>query len=184
LFGGYLPHLLTGISFATQDIGIAERAAAHYAKGDLRAAISELRRATKVHPRQAFFRFMLGNALYRSGKVREAVAEYEMSLQLEANFEARMSAGFAYYELGDAVAAASQFFQAMQADLESPFARAGLAVALYETGDESNARLQYAQAVRLDARYGEPDLLAIDIRWKSKSRKVLERLKELSQGEE
>ena len=65
-----------------------------------------------------------------------------------------------------------------------PFARAALAVALLEQGDISNALIQYNCAVLLDSRYGDPDALAIDIRWKPKSREVLERVKILSENKQ
>ncbi len=61
-------------------------------------------------------------------------------------------------------------------DPKEPFARTALAVGLYAVGRVNDAKVQYAEAVMLDSRYGNPDSLSVDIRWKSDALNVLREL--------
>ena len=181
----FSPHFivcfLTGASAQSHEA----RAVLFYSQGHLSSALTELQDAVQAEPGKPFYRFMLGNAFYRSGRIEEAAAEYEASTRLDpARVEAHMCAGFSLYELGRLPAALNHFTQAMRLEPSSAFARAGLAVALFSTGDTSNALIQYAEAVRLENRYGNPAALAIDIRWKSQSLQILNKLRALTQETE
>jgi tetratricopeptide (TPR) repeat protein len=160
-----------------------ERAAAFYRQGDLAATIAQLQEAV-LSCRGSFYKFMLGNALYRAGKLSESSRAYEAFLESRPNhFEARMCLGFAAFELGDKSKAIDQWTRAARLEPQSPFARAALAVGLYSIQDLDNAGVQYEQAMALDARYAQPEALATDIRWKPPVRAILGDVKHFVQSE-
>jgi Flp pilus assembly protein TadD len=155
-----------------------------YDDGKLSRATSSLRVAAGHHPSDARLQFMLGNALYRGGHLRQAAEAYDRSLAIQPfDIEALVSVGFTRYELGDGPAAAKHWERAVSLNPNEPLARAALAVGLTATGRLTEAVEQYTIAVTLDARYGEPDRLAIDIRWKPAARQALQRVMKLSARE-
>jgi tetratricopeptide (TPR) repeat protein len=155
-----------------------------YEKGNLRGATRQLHEAAQHHPGDAKLHFMLGNALYRGGHLREAAEAYDRSLAIQPyDIEALVSVGFARHEIGDRMAAVGHWARAVSLNPQEPLARAALAVGLAGTGELTAAVEQYAMAVTLDPRYGEPDRLAIDIRWKPAARDALRRLQNLSSRE-
>jgi tetratricopeptide (TPR) repeat protein len=143
------------------------RATAAYGRGDLPSAIIQLRQAIQSCPTESFFNFMLANALYRAGELKDSAAAYQAFLvSAPGHVEAHMSLGFALFELGDRRKAIDQWTIAEKIEPESPFARAALAVGFYAVGDMDNALVQYQHAIAVDARYAHPEALSIDIRWK------------------
>ncbi len=145
-----------------------------YTHGDLAAAIAGLQTAMHSCPSEPFYQFMLANALYRAGRLQESAAHYQTFLARRPDhLEARMSLGFTLFELGEWTRAVEQWHAAVRRDPKSPFAHAALAVGLYAGGDAEEAAAESARARELDPRYGDPDALAIDIRWKPAARAVL-----------
>ena len=158
-----------------------DRATAYYRHHDLASAISELRQAKALCPTEPFFTFMLGNALYRSGQLQESAEAYQTFVKSRpGHFEARMCLGFASFELGQRTQAVEEWEVAARLEPQSPFAHAALAVGLYSIGHFANAVIQYQGAIGLDGRYAQPEQLGIDIRWKPESRRILEKVKQLS----
>src|SRR5262249_42398003 len=125
---------------------------------------------------------MLGNALYREGDITAAAEAYGKTLAVNPNhFEAHMSRGFALFETGKVDQAVGEWAAAKRLELREPFARAALAVGLYAWGRVEEATVQYAEAVALNPRYGDPDNLRLDIRWKPRVLTIAKRLLELAQ---
>jgi len=150
------------------------RATGLYARGELNAAIAELRQAISSCPAEPFYRFMLGNALYRAGDLNSSAASYrEFVASRPEHLEAHMSLGFTVFELGQKSAAVEQWQVAVRLDPNSAFARAALASGLYATGDYGNAVIQYELAAALDSRYKNVETLAFDIRWKAPIRSLV-----------
>jgi Flp pilus assembly protein TadD len=150
-----------------------------YRQHDLAAATAVLNLAVRECPQDPFYRFMLANALYRSGQVRESAAAYQAFLKDRDNHaDAHMSLGFALFELGDRKQAVDQWTQAVRLQPDSAVARAALAVGLYSMSDTDGAVVQYRRAVSLDPVYARPENLGIDIRWKPPVREILTRVKE------
>ncbi len=123
---------------------------------------------------------MLGNALYRDGDISGAADAYGKTLALKPNhFEAHMSRGFALFEAGEVNQAVVEWKAAKRIEPRDPFARAALAVGLYATQRVDEAKVQYDGAVGLSARYGDPDSLRLDMRWKPKALGIAKRLLDL-----
>jgi Flp pilus assembly protein TadD len=79
-----------------------DRCVAYYNRGNLSQAIAEVRKAQRLLPNDPDINFMLGNALYRSRDMRAAATAYGKVLGLRpTHFEARMSRGFALFEVED-----------------------------------------------------------------------------------
>src|SRR5437763_15818426 len=77
------------------------RATGLYARGDLNAAIAELRQAISSCPVEPFYRFMLGNALYRAGDLIASAASYrEFLASRPEHVQAHMSLAVTVFELG------------------------------------------------------------------------------------
>jgi tetratricopeptide (TPR) repeat protein len=172
---------------SSEAIAHRDQATSFYKHGNLASAITELTAAIRACPTEPFHRFMLGNALYRAGRLKESATSYAAFLDDRPyHMEGHMSLGFTLFELGDKTGALHHWTVAERIEPESPFARAALAVGLYATGDPENAAIQYDRAKTLDSRYGDSVALAIDIRWKEPVRAILaeiERLKESSKGD-
>src|SRR5712671_3842253 len=107
-----------------------ERCMAAYRKGNLAVAILELRLALREEPKNAQLQFMLGNALYRSGDMRDAADAYKDSLELRPDLETHMSRGFALFELKEFRQASDEWQAAVRLNRAEPFAHAGFAVGL------------------------------------------------------
>jgi tetratricopeptide (TPR) repeat protein len=166
-----------------RDLRLAATAA--YANHDLAQAIAKLRVAIQACPEEPFYRFMLGNALYRAGALADAAASYEAFLeQRSGDIEAHISLGFAAYELGDHSKAVREWTAAVRLEPESPLAHAALAAGLFAAGDEQNAAVQCRLAQTLDPRYSRPEELAVDIRWKPQVREVLHLVLRLVESQE
>ena len=149
-------------------------ATSSYRQGDFGSATRGLRQAIALCPSEPFYEFMLGNALYRAGELKESARHYEKFLAARPNhLEARMSLGFTWFEIGERKRALDEWRAAATIDPQSGFARAALAVGLYATGDRDNAALNCELAMKLDFRYGKPDALGVDIRWKPAARTTL-----------
>jgi len=157
-----------------------DRATASYRRHDLISTVNELREAVRLCPTEPSYKFMLGNALYRAEALQESAKSYEAFLELRPDFfEAHMSLGFVLFELDYKQKAVDQWRIAEETEPESPFARAALAAGFYAIGDVDNALIQYETAITIDPRYGQPEALAIDIRWKPALRAILGNLKDL-----
>jgi tetratricopeptide (TPR) repeat protein len=158
---------------------LLQAAVESYGEGNLRDATARLRQAVRHHPQEGKLQFLLGNALYRGGHLRQAAIAYERALLIEPHqLETLVSAGFTRYELGDASAAVGLWESAVSLSPSEPLSRAALAVGYSTLARAPEAIDQYEIAVRLDPRYGEPDALAVDIRWKPKALGVLRGLRE------
>ena len=154
-----------------------ERMIAFYQHGNLQGAITELREALVLHPKDPNLHFMLGNALYRHGDLRGASSAYRVTLEhWPHHFEAHMSRGFTLYELAEFEEAAAEWLAAVRLNPKEPFARAGLAIGLYQLGQWEDAKEQYAEALTLDYRYGDLEMLRRDIRWNIQALSVVEQL--------
>jgi tetratricopeptide (TPR) repeat protein len=161
-----------------------DRATASYRRQDLISTIKELREAVQLCPTEPSYKFMLGNALYRAEALEESANSYMAFLEMRPDFfEAHMSLGFVLFELGDKRKATEQWRIAEDAEPESPFARAALAVGFHSIGDVDNALIQYQRAVTIDPRYEEPEALAIDIRWKPALLAILGNIKDMIKSE-
>ena len=161
-----------------------DQATQFYRHGNLASAIAELKEAINACSTEPFYRFMLANALYRSGNLRESARTYAAFLEERPyHFEGHMCLGFTLFELEDKQGAVDQWTAAMSLEPASPFARAALAVGLFANGDQDIAILQYERAVRIDGRYSRPDALAVDIRWKQPVRSILTEIQVLSRSQ-
>lgn len=153
---------------------VRDQAVQRYTHGDLPSAIVQLQATIRSCPSEPFYEFMLANALYRAGKLQESAAHYQTFLAARPeHLEGRLSLGFTLFELGEGKRAVEQWRAAVRLDPKSPFAHAALAVGLYAAGDAGESTAESARASDLDPRYGDPDALAIDIRWKPAARAVL-----------
>lgn len=159
-----------------------DRAIEYYELGDLTSAIERLREAIKLCPAEPFYKFMLANALYRTGNLNESGNAYRDFVEVRPHhFEAHMSLGFTLFEMGEVADAVQQWTTAVQIEPNSPFAHAALAAGLYALQDLKNAHFHYDCAVTLDSRYSDANDLAIDIRWKQQVRALLSDASHLTQ---
>jgi tetratricopeptide (TPR) repeat protein len=177
-----IPLLAAALSVPVCDLAVAERhrdtALSAYAARRLNTAVGEMERAVRACGGDPQLRFMLGNAYYRIGRIKDADREYARSLDARPHhFDCRLSAGFTRFELGDKRGALERFESANRIDGDLAIGRAALAAALFADGDVDNAVIQYEQAVTLDPGYHDPSRLA-DIRWKKPIRKTLEAVRD------
>jgi tetratricopeptide (TPR) repeat protein len=171
--------LLDGLarSLCTSCLSLVQVGMTRYEAGDLAGATSSLQVAVEHHPANATLHFVVGNALYRGGRLPEAAAAYEQSLAYQPlQIEALLSAGFTRYDLGQPEAAIRFWEQAVHLDPREPLARAALAVGYAATGRQAEAVGEYGLAISLDSRYRHPEQLAIDVRWKPAAREALQNL--------
>jgi len=100
----------------------------------------------------------LGNALYSEGRVPEAAAEYERSLELQPadNAEAQYNLGTCLLQEGKLDAAAARFRAALALAPLNADAHNNLGNALAQAGHLDQARAEFARAAELDPGRAEP----------------------------
>jgi len=125
------------------------------ARQDWGGAIPALRDLVRDHPRSAYLRTHLGNALRKSGKGPEAIAELKLSLEVDpTDFGTLTDLGNAYFEAGDLDEAAVYFRRVLAANSH-------MAVAYHNLGLIEQRRGRDAEAVKLyrQALVENPDLV-------------------------
>jgi tetratricopeptide (TPR) repeat protein len=92
----------------------------------------------------------LGSALLESGRVDEAIVEFEETLRLQPRFvDARCNLGNALLRQGRANEAVAQYRQVLEAQPAHLLARCNLGLVLLQQGNASNAIAQFQQALEL-----------------------------------
>ena len=103
---------------------------------------------------------------YHQGDYQQAVHYWTQAISLEPDtamlYNNRGEARFAAACYEDALA---DFEKALELQLESRHAQAGKAIAQYMLGSEADARAVWQQLIADDARYGDINAVADDLRW-------------------
>jgi tetratricopeptide (TPR) repeat protein len=103
----------------------------------------------------------LGLALMQTGKVREAIGQYEQALRLKPDSaEAHNNLGIALEQAGRAQEATEQYEQALRINPDYPDARNNLGIALMGQGRLQEAIGHYEQALRI-----KPDYVQAQCSW-------------------
>ena len=140
---------LKAASHLERALGLAQR-------GELNAAISELRAALELYADYAEAHYYLGVCLLAAGKPREALEEFDEALRLDKSyFEAHVRKGVALRKLyDDGVcefdAVIEEFKKAIQKNPRYVEARYNLAIALLERGDVAAAKSELAEILKID----------------------------------
>ncbi len=112
------------------------------------------RHALACDPANAFARHNLGVALFGSGKIHEAIDEYERSLAIRPDCaEARYNLGVALNALGQTDEAAREFQKALELNEQIPQAHFSLAVLLAAREQNDEALRHFLRARELDPGY-------------------------------
>jgi tetratricopeptide (TPR) repeat protein len=107
----------------------AQRAGERYLAGDFAAAESESRAALQLNPDHAEARYVLGRALFKTGRVRDALTEYERAIALapdRATFH--LSLAEALVQDDRDAAAAAALTRALEIEPGNAEAKEGLAL--------------------------------------------------------
>ena len=92
----------------------------------------------------------LGAALEKTGRVQEAIVQYERALRLKPDFaEAHYNLGLVLWQTGNAKAAIGEFEEAVRIDPDLAEAQNNLAVALVQQGRLQEAAEHFEQALRV-----------------------------------
>lgn len=119
-------------------------------------AAAPLTKAAELLPDEARPKFLLGWALERSGKIAEALAQYEAAEKLDdKNYDIHFAHGRALLILGRAADAEAQFRTALALRPDSPEARYGLADCLL--AQKKTAEAEAALASYLEAKPDDRD---------------------------
>ncbi len=98
----------------------------------------------------------LGIALMRSGRLQDAIAEYEQALRIKPDFaRAHYTLGIALVEAGKVVDAIEHYRQALRINPDYANAHESLGVALVQLGRLPEAIGQYQQALQIDPENAE-----------------------------
>jgi protein O-mannosyl-transferase len=92
----------------------------------------------------------LGLALFRNGRIKEAIAHYQKSLEIYPhNADARDNLGHALEEEGQLDTALAQFQEAAESNPNSAVAHSNLGAALFRKGQVAEAITQYQRALEI-----------------------------------
>lgn len=133
---------------------------------DPAAAVEPFRRAAELQPEQARPRFLTGLALERSGKLAEALGQYESAMKLdEKTFDVRFALGRVLLTLNRAADAEERFREALALRKDSAPAHLGLANSLLSQKKLEAAAAEFAAYLELqpqdrDARVERAGVLA------------------------
>lgn len=95
--------------------------------------------------------YHLGVALWRAGKVEEAIGHYRQALQIRPDYsEARNNLGVALAETGDIDGAIAEFREALRLRPDNPEAHNNLALALARQGQVEEAIAHLEQVVQIN----------------------------------
>jgi tetratricopeptide (TPR) repeat protein len=100
--------------------------------------------------------YNLGNALFRTGEVPEAIGHYEQALRLKPDMaDAHYNLGLALERVGRVQEAIGQWEHVVQIRSDDAEAHYHLGNALHEVGETTQAIGQYREALRTDPDYAE-----------------------------
>jgi len=129
--------------------GTAAQAADNYAQAEL-----IWHRVIEIDPKNAIAYYNLGNALYKQGKLEEAIAAYHQTIQLNPTLApAYYNLGIALYKQGKLEEAIAAYRQAIQLDPKDAAAYYNLGIALKAQGKLEEAIAAYRQAIQLDPKF-------------------------------
>ncbi len=155
------------VGFAVAILCVAALGAATYARNhDYRSAVSIWEDTVSKRPLSPRARLCLGNALARSGRVPEAIEQYQLALQLNSDYaDAHTNLGIALVGSGRAPEAVEHYREALRLNPKLPEAHVGLGVQLFEAGQTQEAVDHFRKAIRLNpnsanARYSLGNALA------------------------
>jgi protein O-mannosyl-transferase len=98
----------------------------------------------------------LGLWLFRNGKIREAIAQYQKSLEINPdNADVRDNLADALVEEGQLDTAVSQFQTALESNPDNGVARSNLGAALFRRGEVPEAIAQYRRALQIMPYFAE-----------------------------
>ncbi len=120
-------------------------------RGDLEAAVGELRRALEIRPDYARARVNLGVALASRGEVEAAIGHFEQALELEPDdLEAHTNLALALQSRGEVEAAAGHLRRALELDPDHLPAHESLGNVLVAAGRLRQGIVHYREVLRLD----------------------------------
>jgi protein O-mannosyl-transferase len=91
----------------------------------------------------------LGNALSQTGRVDEAISQYQMALQIRPDYaDARASIGLSLFKEGKPDEAIRQFRKALQIQPDHVNAHNGLGIALFQEGSVDEAIIHFQKALQ------------------------------------
>ena len=98
----------------------------------------------------------LGQALFRAGRIKDAVASYQAALRLQPNYpETHYNLGVAFAGLDAPAEAVPHYEAALKLQPEYPAAHNNFANTLVKLGRENEALQHYAEALRQDPEFAE-----------------------------
>jgi tetratricopeptide (TPR) repeat protein len=120
-------------------------------EAELKETIDRLTRQIETTPDNYRLHYELGNAYYDGGKLHEAQAAYEESVNLNPkNVRALVNLGSVLLDLRESEAAIEQFQAALAQDPEDCKARSNLGNAYYSLGRYPDAMDEYRRAIEID----------------------------------
>lgn len=130
------------------------RALDRYNRGDLRAAIEELKEAVEEEPRYADLRCRLASLLLEAGDAEQALPQLEAAIGIHPLYvEARLQAGIVLLRLNDPTGAVAHLEVAYERAPDYPDVRLFLGLALLRDGELGRASLLLAETVEMLPRY-------------------------------
>ncbi len=132
-----------------------ELAQAHLELGDDDRALTSARRAAELRPDDAEVLDVLGNVLFQSGRVPEAVEQFRKALSIKDPFpDCSYNLGLVLYRVGEKREAEKEFRRALAGKPDFTEAMVALGHARARAGDLEEAVRLYEKAISLRPDYG------------------------------
>jgi tetratricopeptide (TPR) repeat protein len=123
-------------------------------KGELDAAVVELREAVRLGPNLTRAHSNLGLALRDKGELDAAVAELRVAVRLDPeSVLAHNNLGLVLADRGETDAALAEYRMAIRLDPKYAHAHNNLGSVLHQQGDHDGAIAAYREAIRVDPKY-------------------------------
>jgi len=113
----------------------------------------------KTSPGNGRAHFNMGVELDRSGRIFEAIAQYEEAMRLKfQNGSAQANLGYALYRMGKTQEAIGYYLEALTMNPRNVAAHSNMGIALWESGQNDAARKAFETALQLKP--DQPDVLS------------------------
>jgi tetratricopeptide (TPR) repeat protein len=125
------------------------RADIHESRGKMKEALADLAEAARKDPGR--YRILLGNFLYRTGRVRESIAEFDEVLRANPDdADAYNFRGIAWFSSNEFDRAIADYTEAIRLDPGAPFFYSNRGYSRRKAGDLDGAVKDFDKALSLD----------------------------------